>query len=231
MCIIPKVFVCCQATDACAEQKTLFSCCFFSLADVDHCEVSAMKPHCYVSANKSERRPVETTLLMSWLDELLSLCGGDLSSALTWLELHTLNFSYNSIVCLDQSLSLLNVLKSLDLSHNKIQECGEFLKPLSELEHLNLGYNCLQRAPTLGPSARAKLHTLILRNNELETINGVEQLSSLQHLDLAYNLLLEHAQLAPLSLLHGLTSLNLEGNPLYFQKSHRTCTYTFHFHF
>ncbi|XP_007567647.1 serine/threonine-protein kinase 11-interacting protein isoform X2 [Poecilia formosa] len=158
------------------------------------------------------------------LEELLSLCGGDLSSALTWLELHTLNFSYNSIICLDQSLSLLNILKSLDLSHNKIQECGEFLKPLSELEHLNLGYNCLQRAPTLGPSARAKLHTLILRNNELETINGVEQLSSLQHLDLAYNLLLEHAQLAPLSLLHGLTSLNLEGNPLYFQKSHRTCT-------
>ncbi|XP_054915216.1 serine/threonine-protein kinase 11-interacting protein isoform X2 [Poeciliopsis prolifica] len=158
------------------------------------------------------------------LEELLSLCGGDLSSALTWLELHTLNFSYNAIVCLDQSLSLLNVLKSLDLSHNKIQECGEFLKPLSELEHLNLGYNCLQRAPTLGPSARAKLHTLILRNNELETINGVEQLSSLQHLDLAYNLLLEHAQLAPLSLLHGLTSLNLEGNPLYFQKSHRSCT-------
>lgn len=45
-------------------------------------------------------------------------------------------------------------------------------QPLSELEHLNLGYNCLQRAPTLGLSARAKLLTLNLRNNELETING-----------------------------------------------------------
>lgn len=43
---------------------------------------------------------------------------------------------------------------------------------MSELEHLNLGYNCLQRAPTLGQSARAKLVTLVLRNNELETING-----------------------------------------------------------
>ncbi|XP_072235448.1 serine/threonine-protein kinase 11-interacting protein [Leuresthes tenuis] len=161
---------------------------------------------------------------LSSLEELLSLCGGDLSSALPWLELHTLNFSYNSIVCLDQSLSLLNVLKSLDLSHNKIQECAEFLKPLCELEHLNLGYNCLQRAPTLGQSARAKLLTLILRNNELETINGVEQLSSLQHLDLAYNLLLEHSQLAPLSMLHCLNTLNLEGNPLYFQRSHRACT-------
>lgn len=96
--------------------------------------------------------------------------------------------------------SLLNALKSLDLSHNKIQECAEFLKvsvcfflikfcfvvsflalticvlilsqPLSELEHLNLGYNCLQRSPTLSLSARAKLLTLNLRNNELETING-----------------------------------------------------------
>lgn len=45
-------------------------------------------------------------------------------------------------------------------------------QPLSELEHLNLGYNRLQRAPTLGLSARAKLVTLNLRNNELETING-----------------------------------------------------------
>lgn len=80
-----------------------------------------------------------------------------MSSALPWLELHTLNFSYNSIVCLDQSLvrhthkrthtnkhmllvilsspslflqSLLNALKSLDLSHNKIRECAEFLKVL-----------------------------------------------------------------------------------------------------
>uniref|UniRef100_A0A8C2GK14 Serine/threonine kinase 11 interacting protein n=1 Tax=Cyprinus carpio TaxID=7962 RepID=A0A8C2GK14_CYPCA len=141
---------------------------------------------------------------VSSLEELLSLCGGDLSSALPWLELHTLNFSYNSISHLDESLSLLNVLKWLDLSHNKIQDCAEFLKPLTELEHLNLAYNNLQRAPVLGLSAQAKLTALILRNNELETINGVEQLSSLQSLDLAYNLLMEHSQLAPLSLLHNL---------------------------
>ncbi|CAL8282833.1 serine/threonine-protein kinase 11-interacting protein isoform X2 [Gadus morhua] len=158
------------------------------------------------------------------LEELLSLCGGDLSSALPWLDLHTLNFSYNSITCLDASLSLLNVLTSMDLSHNKIQDCAEFLKPLSELKYLNLGYNNLQRAPSLAPSAQAKLHTLILRNNELETINGVEQLSSLQHVDLAYNLLLEHSQLAPLALLHVLSTLILDGNPLFFQRNHRIAT-------
>ncbi|XP_019128793.2 serine/threonine-protein kinase 11-interacting protein isoform X2 [Larimichthys crocea] len=189
-------------------------------------ELKRIPPHCLEGLRGvySQLEVFTCSKSVSSLEELLSLCGGDLSSALPWLELHTLNFSYNSIVCLDQSLSLLNVLKSLDLSHNKIQECAEFLKPLSELEHLNLGYNCLQRAPTLGLSARAKLLTLNLRNNELETINGVEQLSSLQHLDLAYNLLLEHSQLAPLSLLHCLSTLNLEGNPLFFQKSHRNCT-------
>ncbi|XP_070786725.1 serine/threonine-protein kinase 11-interacting protein [Enoplosus armatus] len=189
-------------------------------------ELKRVPPHCLEGLRGvySQLEVFNCSKSLSSLEELLSLCGGDLSSALPWLELHTLNFSYNSIVCLDQSLSLLNVLKSLDLSHNKIQECAEFLKPLSELEHLNLGYNCLQRAPTLGLSARAKLLTLNLRNNELETINGVEQLSSLQHLDLAYNLLLEHSQLAPLSLLHCLSTLNLEGNPLYFQKTHRNCT-------
>ncbi|KAM9836279.1 serine/threonine-protein kinase 11-interacting protein isoform 2-T2 [Aulostomus maculatus] len=189
-------------------------------------ELKRIPPHCLEGLRGvySQLEVFTCSKSLSSLEELLSLCGGDLSSALPWLELHTLNFSYNSIVCLDQSISLLNVLKSLDLSHNKIQECAEFLRPLSELEHLNLGYNCLQRAPTLGLSARAKLLTLILRNNELETINGVEQLSSLQHLDLAYNLLLEHSQLAPLSLLHCLNTLNLEGNPLFFQKTHRTCT-------
>nr|XP_046238382.1 serine/threonine-protein kinase 11-interacting protein isoform X4 [Scatophagus argus] len=198
----------------------------FPFKSLKFLELKRIPPHCLEGLRGvySQLEVFTCSKSLSSLEELLSLCGGDLSSALPWLELHTLNFSYNSIVCLDQSLSLLNVLKSLDLSHNKIQECAEFLKPLSELEHLNLGYNCLQRAPTLGLSARAKLLTLNLRNNELETINGVEQLSSLQHLDLAYNLLLEHSQLAPLSLLHCLSTLNLEGNPLCFQKAHRNCT-------
>ncbi|CAB1327733.1 unnamed protein product [Coregonus sp. 'balchen'] len=198
----------------------------FPFKSLKSLELKRIPPHCLEDLRGvySQLEVFTCSKSLSSLEELLSLCGGDLSSALPWLELHTLNFSYNTIVCLDESLSLLNVLKSLDLSHNKIQECADFLKPLSELEHLNLGYNNLQRAPTLGLSSRAKLLTLILRNNELETINGVEQLSSLQHLDLAYNLLLDHSQLAPLSMLHSLNTLNLEGNPLFFQKTHRTCT-------
>ncbi|XP_048056843.1 serine/threonine-protein kinase 11-interacting protein [Megalobrama amblycephala] len=198
----------------------------FPFKSLKYLELKRIPPHCLEGLRGvySQLEVFTCSKGVSSLEELLSLCGGDLSSALPWLELHTLNFSYNSISRLDESLSLLNVLKWLDLSHNKLHDCAEFLKPLTELEHLNLAYNNLQRAPALGLSARTKLATLILRNNELETINGVEQLSSLQCLDLAYNLLMEHSQLAPLSLLHHLNTLTLEGNPLYFQKTHRAST-------
>ncbi|XP_022531059.2 serine/threonine-protein kinase 11-interacting protein [Astyanax mexicanus] len=198
----------------------------FPFKSLKNLELKRIPPHCLEGLRGvySQLEVFTCSKSLNSLEELLSLCGGDLSSALPWLELHTLNFSYNSISCLDESLSLLNVLKALDLSHNKIQDCAEFLKPLTELEHLNLAYNSLQRVPALGLNAKVKLVSLILRNNELESINGVEQLSSLQHLDLAYNLLMEHSELAPLSLLHNLSTLTLEGNPLYFKATHRTTT-------
>ncbi|XP_077685752.1 serine/threonine-protein kinase 11-interacting protein isoform X2 [Eretmochelys imbricata] len=98
------------------------------------------------------------------------------------------------------------------------------LKTLTELEYLNLAYNFLPKVPNLGLYSQTKLVTLILRNNELDSINGVEQLLNLQHLDVAYNLLLEHAQLAPLSMLHNMRKLHLEGNPLWFHQNHRSAT-------
>ncbi|GLD63425.1 serine/threonine-protein kinase 11-interacting protein isoform X1, partial [Lates japonicus] len=64
--------------------------------------------------------------------------------------------------------------------------------PMSDTEHLDLGYNCLQRAPALGLSARAKLLTHP-QNNRLETINGVGGCPH-SSMNLAYNLLLEHSQ-------------------------------------
>ncbi|NXD78745.1 S11IP protein, partial [Halcyon senegalensis] len=161
---------------------------------------------------------------ISTLEEIISACGGDLSCALPWLELQTVNFSYNSITALDDSLQLLNALRILDLSHNKIQDCEHYLTTLTELEYLNLAYNFLSKVPNLGIFSRSKLVTLILRNNELDSINGVEQLVNLQHLDVAYNLLLEHAQLAPLSTLHYVKKLYLEGNPLWFHPNHRPAT-------
>lgn len=68
MCIYPKCLFAAKQRMHVQSRKLYLAVVVFFLADVDHCEVSVMKPHCYVSANKSERRPVETTLLMSWLN-------------------------------------------------------------------------------------------------------------------------------------------------------------------
>ncbi|XP_063789867.1 serine/threonine-protein kinase 11-interacting protein isoform X2 [Pseudophryne corroboree] len=189
-------------------------------------ELRCLPPHCLrgLRCVYSQLEVLICSRCVTSLEEVISLCGGDLSSALPWLELHTLNFSYNTIHSLDQSLELLNSLRILDLSHNRIRECGSYLQVLSELQYLNLGYNLLVSVPELGLQSCAKLHTLILRHNQVSSTSGLEPLSNLQHLDLSYNLLLEHSQLTGLAKLHKLRKLFLEGNPLYFQKEYRALT-------
>ncbi|NXU41372.1 S11IP protein, partial [Drymodes brunneopygia] len=196
----------------------------FPFKSLRHLELRSVPPHCLQGLRfvYSQLESLTCCKCISTLEEIISACGGDLSCALPWLELQTVNFSYNSITALDDSLQLLNALRVLDLSHNKIQDCEHYLTILTELEYLNLAYNFLSKVPSLGIFSRSKLVTLILRNNELDNINGVEQLVNLQHLDVAYNLLLEHAQLAPLSTLHCLKKLHLEGNPIWFHQNHRS---------
>ncbi|XP_074404720.1 serine/threonine-protein kinase 11-interacting protein [Zonotrichia albicollis] len=196
----------------------------FPFKSLRHLELRSVPPHCLRGLRfvYSQLESLTCCKCISTLEEIISACGGDLSCALPWLELQTVNFSYNSITALDDSLQLLNALRVLDLSHNKIQDCEHYLTTLTELEYLNLAYNFLSKVPTLGIFSRSKLVTLVLRNNELDSINGVEQLVNLQHLDVAYNLLLEHAQLAPLSTLHCLRKLYLEGNPIWFHQNHRS---------
>ncbi|XP_032801747.1 serine/threonine-protein kinase 11-interacting protein [Petromyzon marinus] len=158
------------------------------------------------------------------MEEVLSQCGGDLATAFPWPELHTLNFSHNFISCLDDSLNWLPVLRCLDLSHNKLQDAGLYLKSLTELESLNISYNFLQSFPALSPSCRSRLTVLLLSNNELDSIDGVQMLETLQTLDVSYNLLMEHSQLSPLSQLPHLQKLYVQGNPLFFRKGHRVET-------
>ncbi|MEE6489038.1 hypothetical protein FKM82_015468 [Ascaphus truei] len=198
----------------------------FPFKSLRRLELRALPPHCLRGLRTvySQLEVLICSKCISSLEEVISLCGGDLSSALPWLELHTLNFSYNMISNLDKSLELLNVLKILDLSHNRIRDCGSYLKAVAELQYLNLGYNLLLAVPELSTGSRTQLHSLILRHNQLTSTNGLEQLSNLQHLDLSYNLLLEHNQLTGLSRLHRLKKLFLEGNPLYFHTEHRTLT-------
>ncbi|XP_066431634.1 serine/threonine-protein kinase 11-interacting protein isoform X2 [Eleutherodactylus coqui] len=185
-------------------------------------ELRCLPPHCLRGLRfvYSQLEVLICSRCVSSLEEVISLCGGDLRAALPWLELHTLDFSYNTIHGLDQSLELLNSLRILDLSHNLITDCASYLKVLSELQYLNLGYNFLSSVPELSVQSSAQLHTLILRHNQLASTSGLEHLYNLQHLDLAYNLLVEHSQLTGLVQLKKLRKLFLQGNPMYFHKDY-----------
>ncbi|XP_042192331.1 serine/threonine-protein kinase 11-interacting protein isoform X3 [Callorhinchus milii] len=198
----------------------------FAFKSLKYLQLKRIPPHCLEGLRGvyTQLEILVCTNCINTIEEIISVCGGDLSSALPWLDLHTLNFSHNHIAGLDSSLALLSVLRTLDLSHNHLQDCEEHLKPLSELEYVNLSYNLLQKVPGFSSSARVQLVTLLLRNNQLDNINGVEHLGHLQHLDLAYNLISEHAQLAPLSQLHRLKELYLAGNPVFYQRDHRPST-------
>ncbi|XP_055486782.1 serine/threonine-protein kinase 11-interacting protein [Leucoraja erinacea] len=198
----------------------------FAFKSLRFLELKQVPPHCLEGL-----RGVYTRLeilvcsrCIHTVEEIISVCGGDLSSALPWLDLHTLNFSNNFITSLDSSLGLLNVLRTLDLSHNQIRDCAENLKLLAELEYVNLSYNILEKVPVFNPCSRVQLVTLLLRNNELEDISGLEHLTHLKCLDLAFNMISKHGSLAQLSHLHRLKELFLEGNPVYYQRNHRAST-------
>ncbi|CAH1241871.1 STK11IP [Branchiostoma lanceolatum] len=158
------------------------------------------------------------------LQDVFATCGGDSSMPLSWPELHTVNMSYNSLERLDDSLRLLQQVTVLDLSHNSIKVTGKHLEYLPSLTHLNLGYNQLEAVPTLSITARTKLQSLILKNNNLDNIEGVESFHKLHELDLSNNCLYDHSMLEPLSFLNFLHMLSLYGNPLSFHPTHRQQT-------
>ncbi|XP_069588932.1 serine/threonine-protein kinase 11-interacting protein isoform X3 [Ranitomeya imitator] len=195
----------------------------FPFKSLRYLELRCLPPHCLrgLRGVYSQLEILICSRCVSSLEEVISLCGGDLSSALPWLELHTLDFSHNRIHSLDQSLELLNSLRVLDLSHNFLKDCGSYLKVLTELQILTLSYNSLTSVPELSVSSSAQLHTLILQHNLLSSTSGLEHLRNLRHLDLSYNLLAEHSQLTGLAPLKNLRTLFLKGNPLCFNKDYR----------
>ena len=69
---------------------------------------------------------------------------------------------------------------------------------------MNLGYNHLEHIPSLGLVTRTNLQTLVLRNNSLDNLSGLEDYSSLLELDLGNNCLYEGLELRTLGYLHNL---------------------------
>ncbi|XP_078333098.1 serine/threonine-protein kinase 11-interacting protein-like isoform X2 [Crassostrea virginica] len=164
---------------------------------------------------------VTVTRCLHNLQEFLETCGGDQSSPMSWPQLTSAYFSYNWITKLDASLRLLPSLTLLDLSHNSIDKVENYIEYLTELRRINLGYNLLDLVPTFSITVQSKLQTLVIRNNNLDNLSGVETLLALEEIDASENCLIDHSCLGVFNKLHSLRVVSLQGNPLCYHQLHR----------
>ncbi|XP_064643922.1 serine/threonine-protein kinase 11-interacting protein-like isoform X2 [Lineus longissimus] len=166
-------------------------------------------------------RTLITSRCLQNLQDLFESCGGDMSSAQSWPLLKTVCLSSNNLEVLDGSLRLVPSLQVLDLSFNQMTATDEYLEYPTELLHVNLAFNRLEAIPTFALRVQHQLQTLILRNNNLDNINGIEVLGELHELDISHNCFSDHDKLHLLCYLHKLKNLNLSGNPLCYHTHHR----------
>eukprot|EP00794_Sanderia_malayensis_P003144 gene3144-3613_t len=148
--------------------------------------------------------------------------GREFHGVLTLLELETLDLSYNTITTLDKSLKLLPSLKNLNLCHNCLVNAdSEYLPPV---RYLNLGFNSIATIPKYSIIVTGNLTVLNLRNNNLDSLEGINVFNSLKTLDVSNNCLVSFDDLTPLAQLQCLINLSLKGNPVAFMDKYRLRT-------
>nr|KYP67438.1 Serine/threonine kinase 11-interacting protein [Cajanus cajan] len=185
------------------------------------------------------RDPTPLSFLPLGCLKVLELRGCDLSTSAAkgLLELrHTLE----KIVCHNSTDALRHVFASritevkkspqwtvetLDLSRNKFAKVDNLHK-CTKLRHLDLGFNNLR---AFAPFSQVSCHIvkLVLRNNALTTLRGIENLKSLEGVDISYNIISNFSELEFLAGLPYLQSLWLEGNPLCCARWYRAQVFSF----
>ncbi|KAI8528603.1 hypothetical protein RHMOL_Rhmol12G0160600 [Rhododendron molle] len=145
-----------------------------------------------------------------------------------WNRLSFVSCACNGLVLMDESLQLLPVVETLDLSRNKFAKV-DYLRKCTRLKHLDLGFNHLRTIVSLS-EVSCQIVKLVLRNNAISTLRGIENLKSLEGLDLSYNLISNFSELEILSGLRSLQSLWLEGNPLSCARWYRAHVFSFFRH-
>ncbi|KAL6545546.1 hypothetical protein OROGR_009420 [Orobanche gracilis] len=140
----------------------------------------------------------------------------DIKDSSQWNRLSFISCACNVLVLMDESLRPLPVVETLDLSRNKIAKVDN-LRKCTRLKHLDLGFNNL-RSITSFAEISCQIVKLVLRNNSLTSLHGIENLKSLQGLDLSYNVLSNFSEIEIVAGFPSLKNLWLEGNPICFTR-------------
>ncbi|KAJ8471150.1 hypothetical protein OPV22_025493 [Ensete ventricosum] len=149
----------------------------------------------------------------------------DIKDSPLWNKLSYLSCGCNGLVLMDESLQLLPVVETLDLSWNRIAKV-DYIGKCTKLRYLDLGFNHL---PTIGSLSEVscRLVKLVLRNNALTSLHGIQNLKSLEELDLSYNIICTFTDVEILASLSSLHNLWLEGNPICCSQRYRSRVFSF----
>ncbi|CAN4088729.1 unnamed protein product [Withania somnifera] len=149
----------------------------------------------------------------------------DIKNSPHWNRLSFISCARNGLVLMDESLQLLPAVETLDLSANKFAKLDN-LRKCTKLKHLDLGFNHLRNISSFS-GVSCNIVKLVLRNNALTTLRGIENLKSLQGLDISYNIISNLLEMEILAGLPSLQSLWLEGNPLCYSRWYRAQVFSF----
>ncbi|CAO2823323.1 unnamed protein product [Amaranthus hypochondriacus] len=152
----------------------------------------------------------------------------DIKESPQWNRLSSVSCACNSLILMDESIQLLPAVETLDLSRNKFAKVDN-LRKCSRLTHLDLGFNQL-RSVTSFSEVTCHISKLVLRNNALTTLRGIENLKSIEGLDVSYNIISNYVELEVLSSLPALRNIWLEGNPLCCARWYRPLVFSFFRH-
>ncbi|KAL2480181.1 Outer arm dynein light chain 1 protein [Abeliophyllum distichum] len=94
-----------------------------------------------------------------------------------WNRLSFVSCACNGLMLMDESLQLLPAAETLDLSRNKFAKVDNLWK-CTKLKHLDLGFNNLISIASFS-EVSCQIVKLVLRNNALTTLRGIENLKSL----------------------------------------------------
>ncbi|KAK4414183.1 Serine/threonine-protein kinase-interacting protein [Sesamum alatum] len=152
----------------------------------------------------------------------------DIKDSPPWNRLSFVSCPCNSLVLMDESLQLLPAVETLDLSRNKFAKVDN-LRKCTKLKHVDLGFNNLRSIASF-TQVSCQIVKLVLRNNALTSLHGIEKLKSLQGLDLSYNIISNFSEIEILAGLPALQNLWLEGNPLCYARWFRAQVFSLFSH-
>ncbi|XP_048571979.1 uncharacterized protein LOC125552463 isoform X1 [Triticum urartu] len=149
----------------------------------------------------------------------------DIKDSPAWIRLSYVSCASNDLVLMDESLQLLPAVETLDLSRNRFAKVDN-LRKCTKLRNLDLGFNHLRSISSLS-EVFSRIGKLVLRNNALTTIHGIENLTSLVGLDLSYNIISNFSELEILGSFSLLQNVWLEGNPICCARWYRARVFSF----